>query len=251
MLAEYSLYQDGVEGQYYSFDVTQLMLDAAAAGKESLEFAIINKNHTPSFGFDAPSSEAVANQPVLEVLRERDPKPVVKTYNLAADTYTNGGTLAETVLNGEKVIKLKTPTTDGGAYYDRRAYISLPVPQEAVDNTMSKAVLKLFMEDLPELGSEVLQFVNTAEPWDPATLTYTNQPAIADVLAEYSLYQDGVEGQYYEFDVTKLLQDAAAAGKQTLDFAIVNKNNTQRFGFDATSSEGTEGQRPVLEVTVG
>lgn len=251
VLAEYSLYQDGVEGQYYSFDVTQLMLDAAAAGKESLEFAIINKNHTPSFGFDAPSSEAAANQPVLEVLRERDPKPVVKTYNLAADTYTNGGTLAETVLNGEKVIKLKTPTTDGGAYYDRRAYISLPVPQEAVDNTMSKAVLKLFMEDLPELGSEVLQFVNTAEPWDPATLTYTNQPAIADVLAEYSLYQDGVEGQYYEFDVTKLLQDAAAAGKQTLDFAIVNKNNTQRFGFDATSSEGTEGQRPVLEVTVG
>lgn len=251
VLAEYTLCQGSNEGQYYSFDVTQLMKDAAAAGKTTLDFAIVNKNSTERFGFDAPSREASANQPVLEVLRERDPKPVVKTYNLAADTYTNGGTLAETVLNGEKVIKLKTPTTDGGAYYDRRAYISLPVPQEAVDNTMSKAVLKLFMEDLPELGSEVLQFVNTAEPWDPATLTYTNQPAIADVLAEYSLYQDGVEGQYYEFDVTKLLQDAAAAGKQTLDFAIVNKNNTQRFGFDATSSEGTEGQRPVLEVTVG
>ena len=48
------------------------MKDAAAAGKTTLDFAIVNKNSTERFCFDAPSREASANQPVLEVLRERD-----------------------------------------------------------------------------------------------------------------------------------------------------------------------------------
>lgn len=172
--------------------------------------------------------------------------PILDTYAPVADVYTNGGSKADQNFGSADVLRMKDANASGGPDYDRRIYMSFPVPEQAADGSMLSATIKLYMTDLPELGDEVLQFVETAA-WDESTLTWNNQPETGKVLAEYTLYQDGVEGQYYSFDVTQLMKDAAAAGKTTLDFAIVNKNHTPTFGFDTPSREASANQ-PVLEV---
>lgn len=172
--------------------------------------------------------------------------PVLDTYPAQADVYTNGGSKADQNFGSANVLRMKNATADGGPDYDRRIYMSFPVPEQAADGSMLSASIKLFMTDLPETGDEMVQFVETAA-WEESTLTWNTQPEAGKVLAEYALYQDGKEGQYYSFDVTQLMKDAAAAGKTTLDFAIVNKNGTPRFGFDTPSREASANQ-PVLEV---
>lgn len=252
---EYPIYRDGKEETYYELDVTELVRQAVQEGKKEFSFVLKNRD-----GADAgnvlwiTSREGESNHPLLSVTTKagseqpEPPEETVKNYDALADVYTNGGSKADQNFGSADTLRLKNATADGGPDYDRRIYMSFPVPEEAAGDSMISAKVKLFMTDLPENGDETLQFVETA-PWEESALTWNTQPEIGKVLAEYTLYQDGKEGQYYEFDVTQLMKDAAAAGKTTLDFAIVNKNNTPRFGFDTPSREAAA-NKPILEIKV-
>jgi glucose/arabinose dehydrogenase len=236
----------GLTAKTYEVDLTSFLQQQKAAGATSVTL-VLKSGATKSTVIIA-SEEAAANKPELVVTSGGDPggggdpgpAPGPTLLRATADTYARSGSYGATNFGsaGELQVKLSSAVD-----YTRETYLKLDLSTLA---TITSAKLRLNGR-LTESGSvQTAVYKADDTTWSESGLTWNARPP-AGTTAAATTTVSGTANQWYEWDVTALLQAEKAAGRTAV--TLVLKNLAQTSATLVFASDEASANRPELVVS--
>jgi hypothetical protein len=170
----------------------------------------------------------------------------------AADTYVQGADATRnTNFGSDPTLQVKR-TLNPGSGRGRRGFLRFDISAARETGTIERVSLRVFARltdaSLPPTTMIVQKVTDTT--WDELAVTWNNQPAVESPTALSQITVAGVQGQYYEFDLTAFVQAELAAGRNAVAFRLINQQPTGNSGafFTAINSKEAEVNRPQLVI---
>jgi hypothetical protein len=155
-----------------------------------------------------------------------------------ADSYTN--TAASTTNYGART----TINVDGAT---QTGYIQFDLSEIPSGATVSKAMLKLYVNTVNTAGSFNVDYVNGA--WTETTIDASNAPALGGNIASNVTITKASKSQYIQVDVTTALQ-AWLSGSQINDGVALVADGATDVTFDSKENISTS-HAPELDIVFG
>ena len=154
---------------------------------------------------------------------------------------TNYGTSAE--------MQIKR-TLNPGSGRGRRGFIRFDTSgvAGAVSSARMRIYAKLSDATLTPTGMIVQKVTDTV--WDELAVTWNLQPAVSAPTALSSITVAGIEGGYYEFDLTNFIRQERAAGRNVVSLRFINQQATGNSGssYTAINSKEAASAQPQLVI---
>ena len=136
-----------------------------------------------------------------------------------ADTYVRDGSSADTNFGAALDLQVKANPTVG---LNRRIFLKFDIGGLT---TVSSARLRLFGNFTASGGgaSPVTVHIQNTDSWTETGLTWNNQPAAGSAVRTVSV---GTTAQYWEWDLTSLVQDQISNGQRIMSLELENDVTT-------------------------
>ena len=166
--------------------------------------------------------------------------PTADAYVYGSTTSTNYGTSSSMVV--------KNSAVDGGK---RLSYVKFDLT-DLGEGTSNQATLRLY-GNLAGTGTNnvtVRAYAAEYEAWTEGGITWNARP---DPTGTYvgTATVDSVTPAWYEFDVTKIVNDAKANGQTEATIILQGQNYTDRYASFTTRDQSGNGTDPQLVMSVG
>ena len=190
------------------------------------------------------SSGTTGTPSLLSLSAAAAPSLTPVTLNPTADTYTESGSPATNFgSSGEVRVKKSSGTTA-----NREALLKFDLSSLGGAPAAS-AVLRLYgkLQDTRE-ANVVTDVFPTTTAWTESGVTWNNRPAATGAKVG-SLTVKNTTGQYYEVDITSLIQAELAAGRTTVALLLANPNTASPY--TTFNSRNAASNKPQLVITPG
>ena len=226
-----SLVVSGTATRWYQVDLTNLVQAQRSAGQSTVSIVLKNTADTlPYVGFGSRES---VNKPELVV--------TAGDSGVLADAYVRGGQYAATNYGSSPELIAKFSTT---TEYLRESYLKLDISSVPPGDTVTLRLAgRLSDTRAPSVTTNIYHVSSTA--WLESGITWNNKPVAASAPAA-SLVVSGTATQWYQVDVTNLVQAQRSAGESTMSIVLKNTADTLPYvGFGSRESAN----KPELVVT--
>ena len=211
-----------------------------AAGRNVVSFALRATSNTDPFAMF--ESKEAASMPQLVLA----PKPPSQDIPLPAiaDGFVRNGSFGNTNYGNDGLLNVKLSGTSGNT---RESVLKFDI--SSLPATFSAAKLRLFgmLTNVLDSGTpNVGVFKSINDAWTETGVTWNNRPATSGgAVATKAI--TGTTGQWYEWDLTSMIQAERAAGNQILTLVLRATNTTNPM---ATFNSGEAASNtPELLVT--
>ena len=172
-----------------------------------------------------------------------DATGTIITLNPVADAYVNGGKNANTNFGSATSLINQTNSSPNKSH---ETFLKFDI--STISTNVSSAILRvngrLNNLQTPSITVEAHNVTNTS--WLENTITWNNKPAAqAAVLATANV--NSTTNQYYEWDLTQLIDDLRTAGINSVTIKLINTNSTNNQVIFNSKEAATN--RPQLVVT--
>ena len=167
------------------------------------------------------------------------------TLTSVGDAFVRDGAYANTTYGTDSDLLAK----QSNAGYNRIALIKFDLSSviAAGGDVSGGATLRLnaALSDTRVDQSLPMQLYVIDGSWNEASVTYNNQPTLGEKVSDFSIA--GSTRQPYTFDIKTAIQQALAAGKTTIGFAVVGTVRSDAYAVISARESGPTG--PQITVT--
>jgi glucose/arabinose dehydrogenase len=228
----------GTTAKWYEIDLTNYVKQQKSLGATAVGFAI--KAAASNSTVVLNSDEAGSNQPQLVVVTGGAIVPGPSSLRATADGYVRDGSYASTNFGSATELQVKSNATAG---YSRETYLKFDL---STLSTIGSAKLRLYGHLTESASLQTAVYGASDTSWSEGGLTWNTKPAVGTTAAAIVTISS-TSDQWYEWDVTSLLQAEKAAGHTLVTLVLKNlqkTNATLAFASDEASSN-----RPELLIT--
>ncbi|MBV6645594.1 MAG: DNRLRE domain-containing protein [Cyclobacteriaceae bacterium] len=226
------------EGQWTDFDITS-HINNEIAGNGIASLAIWTSS--TSFVEYFSKESGIGNEPRLLITGAQQPET---TLNAVADTYSRGGSNANTNYGSNDNLKVKQA---GSATYTRRTFVKFDL--STVSSSVSSALLRMRVSrnDGGNGPNNVSFTLVTDDTWQESTLTWNNEPATGLALGTHPSSTPVAVGEWMELDITSAVNQEISGDQQIS--ILVTSDGTGNLDF--YSKENAANSPPQLLLNAG